>query len=203
MKRYLSLIIISYAILFFNQGCGGSSRTVQRISIDEVTDLSGRWNDTDAKLVSQKMIESLTTKPWVKQFTQKNNKKPVIIVGTIRNLSSEHISTTVFIKDIEEELINNGSVTFVANPEERTEIRNEREDQQSNSSEETAKRLASETGADVMLKGSISTQNDAVEGESVVFYQVDLELINLETNEKIWMGSKQIKKIVKQSSYKW
>ena len=203
MKKYLSLIFISYAILFFTQGCGGSSRTVQRISTDEVTDLSGRWNDTDAKLVSQKMIESLTTKPWVTQFTQKNNKKPVIIVGTIRNLSSEHISTTVFIKDIEEELINNGSVTFVANPEERTEIRNEREDQQSNSSEETAKRLASETGADVMLKGSISTQNDAVEGESVVFYQVDLELINLETNEKIWMGSKQIKKIVKQSSYKW
>lgn len=204
MKTYIYSLLLCFTFALFLQSCSTSSRTVQRVNTNEVTDLSGRWNDTDARLVAQKMIESLTTKPWLQEFIKNNNdKKPVIIVGTIRNMSSEHISTSIFVKDIEEELVNSGKVTFVANPEERNELRNERLDQQNYSSEETAKRLAEETGADIMLKGSISSQTDAVDGEEAIFYQVDLELINLETNEKLWIGSKKIKKIIQKSSYTW
>ena len=54
-----------------------------------------------------------------------------------------------------------------------------------------------------MLKGVISTQNDSFDGEAVKFYQVDLEMINLETNEKVWMESKKIKKLVDQAGYKF
>jgi len=52
-----------------------------------------------------------------------------------------------------------------------------------------------------MLKGVISTQNDSFDGQAVKFYQVDLELINLETNEKVWLDSKKIKKLVEQAGY--
>ncbi len=36
----------------------------------------------------------------------------------------------------------------------------------------------------------------ATKKEQVVYYQVDLELTNLETNEVVWMGDKKIKKQV-------
>ncbi len=131
------------------------------------------------------------------QITKKEfQKKPVIIVGNIKNNSSEHIQTMVFSKDIERELINSGEVTFVASSEERSELRDERSEQQQFSSMETAKRLANETGADFMLKGVISTQNDSFDGQSVKFYQVDLELINLESNEKVWLDSKKLKNLL-------
>ena len=100
-------------------------------------------------------------------------------------------------------MVNSGRVKFVATKEEIQEIRDERVDQQSYSSEETAKNLANETGADFMLKGSIKSQMDAVDGQQVKFYQVDLELINLENNEKVWMDSKKIKKTVEKSSTSW
>ena len=64
-------------------------------------------------------------------------------------------------------------------------------------------RIAAETGADYMLQGSIKTIIDQEGKESVKFYQVDLEMIHLETNEKVWIGSKKIKKLVKKPRMKW
>jgi len=147
------------------------------------------------------MVDGLLDARWISSYVKENQKKPVVIVGTIKNNSSEHIQIKVFSKDIERELINSGEVKFVASSEERSEIRDERSEQQQYSSMETAKRLANETGADFMLRGVISTQNDSFDGQAVKFYQVDLELINLETNEKVWLDSKKIKKLVDQAGY--
>lgn len=199
-KSILSVFVI--LLMVVAQGCG-PSRTVTRIATDEVVDLSGRWNDTDSRLTAEQMIRGLVERPWDDDFQMQNGRKAAVIVGTVRNLSSEHIETGIFIKDIERELVNSGRVKFVATKEERKEIRDERLDQQSYSTEETAKGLANETGADFMLKGSIKSQVDAVDGQEVKYYQVDLELINLENNEKVWMDSKKIKKNVEKSSTGW
>ena len=125
----------------------------------------------------------------------------MVIVGTIRNLTHEHISTGTFAKDLERALINSGEVEFVASAEERGELREERMDQARHSSEETAKPMGEETGADFMLKGSINSIVDQEKRKSVIFYQVDLELIELETHKKVWIGNKKIKKYVKKSRY--
>ncbi|PIQ07766.1 MAG: penicillin-binding protein activator LpoB [Ignavibacteriales bacterium CG18_big_fil_WC_8_21_14_2_50_31_20] len=199
MKNIFFILIASFLVILIT-GCG-SSRTVQRTSSDTTVDLSGRWNDTDSRLTAKKMVDGLLEARWVSNYVKEHKKKPVVIVGTIKNNSSEHIQTKVFSKDIERELINSGEVRFVASSEERSEIREERSEQQQYSSMETAKRLANETGADFMLKGVISTQNDSFDGQAVKFYQVDLELINLETNEKVWLDSKKIKKLVEQAGY--
>lgn len=181
----------------------GCKTKVKRVAVDETIDLSGRWNDTDSQLVSAEMVTDIANRPWVEEYTSKNGKKPVVIVGTIRNLSSEHIETGTFVKDFERELINNGRVTFVASKIERGELRDERTEQQTWAREETQKRLAAETGADYMLQGSIKTIIDQEGKESVKFYQVDMELVHLESNEKVWIGSKKIKKYVKKRSMKW
>lgn len=184
-------------------GCVTPARTVQRTSADTQTDLSGRWNDTDSRLVAEEMIRDMTGRPWLDDFSRDEGRKPVLIVGRIRNLSSEHIDTTPFVKDIERELINGGRVTFVASSAEREDIREERMDQQLEASDETIKRLGEETGADFFLIGAITSQVDAIEGERATLYQVDMELINIETNEKVWIGTKKIKKLVEQRKARW
>ena len=199
MKRNQVLFTLALVCVIAMTGC---KTRVKRVGVDEAIDLSGRWNDTDSQLVSAEMISDIATRPWVEEFTARNGKKPVIIVGTIRNLSSEHIETATFAKDLERELVNNGRVTFVASKMERGELREERMEQQTWSSAETQKRLAAETGADYMLQGSIKSIIDQEGRESVKFYQVDMELIHLESNEKSWIGAKKIKKLVKKRSLK-
>jgi uncharacterized protein (TIGR02722 family) len=191
-------VVVSVLGLMGFAGCA-APRTVQRVAVDEVRDLSGRWNDTDSRLVAEEMLSDVLRRPWLSAFTASAGRKPVVIVGTVRNLSSEHIEMGTFVKDIERELINSGVVKFVASSAERSEVRDERLDQQSFATEESAKRLAAETGADYMLKGGIKTLIDAVDGQQVKFYQIDMELIHVENNEKVWIGSKKIKKVVKQA----
>lgn len=200
-KRGLLIPPLLITIVFLS--CAGPSRSVSRIDTKQVTDLSGRWNDTDSRLVAEAMVEDLLSRPWLSDYQAARRQKPVVIVGQIRNKSSEHINTDVFTKDIERELINSGKVTFVASAEQRQQLREERLDQQHFASLETMKKWANETGADHMLLGSINSIVDAVEGQKVVYYQVNLELIDVEKNIKVWIGEKKIKKLIEQSKYKW
>ena len=202
MRLVVYVMIISG--IFLLSSCGGSSRKVTRVAADQTTDFSGKWNDTDARQVAEEMIRDVLGRPWLQDYlADHDGKKPTVIVGTIRNRSSEHIDTETFISDFERELVNSGRVRFVAASKQREELRKERMDQQSNASMETAKRLANEIGADYMLQGSIKTITDKVEGTKAVFYQTDLELIDMETSEKVWLGQKKIKKIIEQKGTSW
>ncbi len=186
-------------LCFLLASCGQS---ITRVESDKVTDLSGNWNDTDSRLVAEEMIQDVLSRGWIPKFTRSKNKAPTVIVGTVRNLSHEHINTRTFIADMERELINSGEVEFVASAEERGEVRQEIKEQDLNASEATRKSRGNEIGADFMLKGSINTIVDAVDGEQARFYQIDLTLIELGTNRKVWVGQKKIKKIIEKGGFR-
>jgi len=194
MRRSSLVVVLCLAIVIAAAGC--AKKTVTRISEDSTVDLSGRWNDTDSRLVAEEMIRDCLSRPWKTRHWDERKHKPIVIVGVIRNRSSEHIATGTFIGDIERAFVNTGEVDVVASAEERDAVRDERSDQQSNALEETVKRFGREKGADYMMGGEINTITDEEKGERVVFYQVDLNLIDLESNSKTWLGQKKIKKYV-------
>ena len=86
---------------------------------------------------------------------------------------------------------------MVQGGEKRDAVRGERADQQDNSSVSNMKKWGLEVGADYMMQGSINSIVDALDRKKVVYYQIDLELTNMETNEIVWIGDKKIKKFVK------
>jgi uncharacterized protein (TIGR02722 family) len=194
----LAMLVLGVSII---AGCGG--RTVKRTEIDKTIDLSGRWNDTDSRLVSEEMIKDCLGRPWINKFNEKNNNsQPVVIVGTVQNRSHEHINSQLFTKDLEKAFINSVMVQVVASKQEREEIREERTSQQEGMTEkETIKPFGHESGADFMIQGSINSVKDEVKGKYVILYQVNLELIDLRSNQKVWIGEKEIKKYVKKSSF--
>ena len=126
-------------------------------------------------------------------------KEPTVIVGTVTNKTMEHINTDVFVEEIQRALINSGKVNFVASKDERGEIRTERLEQDEFASEETRKAFGKEVGADFMMSGVLNSVADQAGSKAVVFYQANLKLINIETNQIVWNGQKQIKKYVKRS----
>ena len=202
MKRQAVGVMIGVWMMAGLMVAGCASIQVDRVAVDETVDLSGRWNDSDSRMVSEEMIADVLNRNWVMDYRRGHlGKPPVVIVGAVRNRSDEHINTRTFVKDLERALINSGQVDFVADAGERQEVRAERKDQASFASEATAKEEGQETGADFMLKGSINTISDRVKGKQVKFYQVNLEMINIETQRKVWIGEKKIKKIVKQRRF--
>ena len=180
-----------------------STVSVDRLSSDTDIDLSGNWNDTDIRIVAQALVESSLSSGWITQYKMRNPaKNPVVIVGSFLNRSSEHIDTSIIAKRYEMALINSGKVDMVADQNFRASVRDEREEQQYFASEETAKALGKEIGADYLLQGSVRTNLDQSGGSMVRTYYVSAELIEIETNRKVWVGEETIKKLIKQSKFK-
>ncbi len=193
MKNKITYPIIT--LLFLLSSC--MTHKVERVSPDEAIDLSGRWNDTDSKMVADAMVDQILSGSWIDNYTRNNQgNKPVVVVGLIYNKSHEHISSDTFIKDIEKAFINSGRVRLVQAGDKREELRKERAAQQEFASLETAKQWGKELGADFMLNGDLNSIVDTYKKERVNFYQTNLELSDLETNEIVWMGDKKIKKYI-------
>ncbi|MCW4467847.1 penicillin-binding protein activator LpoB [Flavobacterium sp. MFBS3-15] len=193
MKTSPFKFIAALALGFTLINCG--TPNVQRVSENTVTDLSGRWNETDSRLTAEEITAEMMEHSWYSTYAAENGgKKPVIIVGIITNKSHEHIASETFSKDIEKAIINSGRMKLVQGADKREEIRAERADQQNFSSQSTMKKFGLENGADFMLQGTINSIVDQAGKEKTIYYQVDLELTNIQTNDKVWIGDKKIKK---------
>lgn len=184
-----TLVVLTIALI---NGC--ANRKITRVDPNETIDLSGRWNDSDSRLVSEEMIGDVLTSAWLPRYTKANDKRPVVVVGLVENKSHEHINFETFIKDIEKAIIRDGNIRLVVAGEKRNELRKERAEQQDYASPETTKKWGKELGADFILQGTINSIVDAYKKQKVVTYQIDLQLTNIETNEVVWMGDKKIKK---------
>ncbi len=196
MKKILSLIGLCILVL-------ACSTKVSRIDPEETVDLSGAWNDSDSRMVAEEMIDDALSRPWISDFVSGEGHAPAVIVGTVRNLSHEHINVNTFIADMERSLVNSGRVEFVASSTERGEVRDERVDQDLHSRDDTRNPAGEEVGADFMLKGQINTIIDTEGKKQVRYYQVDLTMISMADNRKVWLGQKKIKKIVKNGSVRF
>ncbi len=195
-----SSFLVLLAALTLLAGC---ATRVERIGADEVRDLSGRWNDTDSRLVSEEMIADMLARPWITEHTRRaGGERPTVIVGEVRNLSHEHINTQTFVNDIERALINSGRVRFVASASERVALREERADQDLHAREDTRKAMGREIGADYMLTGTINTIMDVEGRTQVAYYQVDLALTSLADNTRAWVGQKRIKKVIQRARFR-
>ncbi len=192
-------IVILLAMAFLTASCG---KKVSRIQAGEVKDLSGRWNDTDSQLVSKEMIKDSLSWPWINQWIKARGKNPAIMTIGVKNRSSEHINTRTFMKDLERAFLRSGRVTVVADSDQRKSLRAERSDQQTGNVGNPSA-IGRELGADFVLTGELNTISDQEGGKRVIFYQINLELISVETNVKVWIGDKKIKKFIEKSKLKF
>src|SRR3989475_9518326 len=156
------------------------STTGTRLPPEAPVDLSGRWNDTDSRLTAEAMIKDALGGPWPQRFSQLMGRTPVVVVGTVLNRTHEQLNTQTFMKDLERALVRSGQVQFVADAGQRQEGRQE-------------------SGADFMLQGTINSLVDELDSARAVFYQVDLELLDVASNVKVWQGQKKVKKLVERS----
>jgi hypothetical protein len=181
---------------------GCASKQVSRIDPATVTDLSGRWNDSDSRLVANQLIEQSLAADWSRRYARAHGgDAPTVIVGEFRNRSMEHIPVGTFVRDLERAYLSSGAVRVVASADERADVRAERADQQENAQAATRARLAQEQGARYMLQGDVQSIEDGSGGERVLFYQVDATLVDLESNVKVWAGQHKIKKYVERRRF--
>lgn len=197
MKKGFILSVILIAV-FVMAGCS-LRPDVTRVEASQQTDISGYWNDTDSRMVAESMIAEAVTYPWIADFNTKYNQPPKMVIGIIRNKSHEHINMDTFMNDIQRELIKQGKVRFLVSGQERAQVQEEKDYIASKEAEVFNK--GREQGADFIIMGEVSSILDEAGKVQVRYYQVDLQFVNLSTGEKVWIGQKKIKKVVRQPGF--
>jgi penicillin-binding protein activator len=203
MLRVVNLVLV-LTVSVAVASCG-SKRSVSRVAANTQTDLSGNWNDTDARLTSEALIKDCFDKPWLKKFTTDKGRNPAVRVRQIVNKSDEHIDAQVFVKNIERAMVNSGVVDVVAQTGSEMGSANEERAYGASGavSDESAPSIGNATGADYVLVGRIATIVDQIEGQKAKLYKVTFELIDSTTEKKVWMGDHEIKKVIEQAGASW
>jgi uncharacterized protein (TIGR02722 family) len=197
-------LIPTAMILASLAGCasqgGAPNYSVQRVDPEQVVDVDYRFTDDDARSVYRGMVNDALSKPWIDNWKSENGgKRPIVIIGTVKNETNDYIDTKMFTKRLEEEFINSGRVRVVSERDQRGELRDERLAGQEFNRPETIKKVANELGADFMVLGRVGDlkQTSGNGGVIVNYYQVNLEIVDIESNEKVWIQTEEVKKIAR------
>jgi penicillin-binding protein activator len=182
---FLCLILVSCA------------RSVTRMDPGQSKDLSGRWNDTDSREVANKMVADLLGSDKFKEYAKQLGKKPTIIVGLVKNKTSEHIDADNYIKKLELAIFNSGVADLVESDSFRDQLRQERAQQQDFADPATVAKWGKEVGANLILFGEMTSETDTYQKKRLVNYITTLFLTDMETNRRVWYGQQEIKKFVK------
>ena len=200
--RNVFRVSICVVFLFAVLACSGNPK-VKRIDANTTTDLSGNWNDTDVRIVCDSLIKDALASPridrYISDFCSRNiGSRPAVIVGRFRNVTSEHIDTSIISGIMRTSILNSGKLDFVEGGELRDDIRLERQDQQINASATTAAMLKNETGADFMLVGTVNSIIDGAGNRMTRTYYVTATIVDIETNRILWEGeNNSIKKQIR------
>lgn len=203
MKITKIAFALSLAAVLALTSCASNKSPVTRVDSETVLDLSGNWNDTDIGIVCKSLIAEASNSPRIAKFEAENGRPPVVILGRIRNDSSEPadvIHTDIIAKKMENALVNSGVFDFVADAGDREALRAERLAQIDFTNPETAAAIGNETGADLMLVGSVKTSIEkSADGKTESrHYYVYVQMQHLSTN-KLWFSGEndEIKKVIK------
>jgi uncharacterized protein (TIGR02722 family) len=148
-------------------------------------------------MVADQMIYELFNSNDFKKYAEQKGSKPTIIVGYVRNKTSEHIDADNYVKKLEVVIHQSGAADLVESDEFRDALRKERAEQQDFADPATMKKFGKELGADLMLFGEMTSETDVYNKKRVVNYITTLFLTDIETNRRVWYGQHEIKKLVK------
>ena len=190
--------LITYAaivLIGITTGCAGPRAFTKGTYEDPKTIalLDDRFNENDMQLIAKKVVDSILKAPL-------NRPEPAIMLGKMRNRTTEHIDMVALSDKIKTALIQSGKVRFV-DVTNRKDIATEYEYQQSGYVDpEQAKAPGKQTGSDLILTGTLSANVQEVGKDKLIYYKATFQLTDLVSSEIIWTDEKEIRKAYKKRS---
>ena len=150
-------------------------------------DLTAYLNSSDADVICKDIVKQVIASPRIERFSEKNNRDPIVTIGTIKDETGEFFDTQIIANSMKTAILKSGVLEFMANKDVRNEMRDEVFDQADHANEDKAVAIDDEDAADYMLTGSVKlmVQNSGKFQERT--YIVNLELTDLHTHRTVDM----------------
>jgi penicillin-binding protein activator len=161
--------------------------------------LSDQFNENDLQLIAKKIVDSLASS----QAFSEIQGRPVIVVGKMKNSTSEHIDMRSLSDKLEVQLQKTNRFVFM-DKSARQEIAEEYEYQGSGYVRpDQAKRPGEQASADYLMTGEISSIIQEVGADKLVYYKMTAKLHNLRTGTITWTDDKELRKKFEKRGVSW
>jgi len=190
MRPLLAVAILSFALA----GCAGPRAFTRGTYEDPKTIalLDDRFNENDMQLIAKKMVGSMVS--------GLSANSPAIMIGKMRNRTTEYIDLSSLSDKIKTELIQSDKLRFV-DALNRRDIAEEYEYQQSGYVDpDQAKSPGSQTSSGYILTGTLTSNIQEVGKDKLVYYKATFQLTDILTSEIVWSDEKEIRKAFKKRS---
>lgn len=190
-------IAILFTSLLVLAACGPKAFTGgQYDDPEKVILLDDKFNENDMQLIANKLVKSLESHESIRLA----NKKPLVIVGLVRNRTSEHIDVKSMTDKVRTALIKSGKFRF-SDKAAREELKAEYEYQASEYvDQKTAKKPGSQVGVDYLITGDIASNVQEVGRDKVIYYKVTMNLVDVNTNIIEWSDEREVRKRYKKKT---
>lgn len=202
MKK-LMMLLLSLGML---ASCG--SFKAKRVGADEGDDaamsITDKWVDRDTETVVKKTLKQIERHKSFQRYLAKSGKKPKIFIAEVQNETSEPYFP---IRDLNDELLYEFSSAgdfILIDAEARNKLLKEIQYQNDGMvNPNQAKMIGNQSGADLLIFGSVRMQPRSRGGKTIKQYSVNLRMTNLETAVEVLRTRVKVQKYSEQSSTGW
>lgn len=150
--------------------------------------LDDKFNEADMQQMADTIVKSVIACPDI------GDKRPVVIVDTVKNNTEEHIDMSSLTDKIRTALIKSRKVKFVDKDARETIDEEYRYNEAGNVAAEKQKKRGKQTGADYLMRGEMATNVQQVGNDKYIYYKLTMNLVGVESSEIDCTEEKEIRK---------
>jgi uncharacterized protein (TIGR02722 family) len=179
MKKFI--FILASVILFSSCSQFKAERQSAEQSDEKALSITDNWLDKDTNDTVQDIIKQINEHKGFQRFQAQHQGKPALFIAEIQNRTAEAYFP---IDDLNNELLNEMSKTddfVLVDAAARDKLLEEIKYQNDGMVDPaTAKSIGKQTGADLLIFGSVQMKPEMRDGKTVKQYSIDIRLTNLE-----------------------
>jgi hypothetical protein len=200
------LMMMLLCLSFLATSCG--SFKAKRVSSDEGDELAmsitDKWVDKDTENAVADLIKKIEAHKGFQKYLAKRSKKPKLFIADVQNETSEAYFP---ISNINDELLNQFSATgefTLIDAQQRERLLKEIQYQNDGMVKpEDIKQIGKQSGADILIFGSVRMQPAARGGKTLKQYSINLRMTEIESSEEVLRVNTKAQKFSEQSATGW
>ncbi|MBF0359985.1 MAG: hypothetical protein HQK49_03200 [Oligoflexia bacterium] len=206
MKSNL-VLLLTLSLLFTLGSCSSfkAERVDAKKSDEKAMEITDKWVSKDTTIAIKDILQQMQDHKGMKRYMSKQGgKQPKLFIGEVQNNTSEAYFP---IADLNDELLNELSAAGdfkLIDAAARNNILKEITYQNDGMVDpSTAKRIGKQTGADLMIFGSVFMKPETRDGKTIKQYSVNLRVTEIESAEEIMRARTKLDKYSEQKGSGW
>jgi penicillin-binding protein activator len=198
MKTKINLLLLILLIVLLS----ACAPTIRYEIKDEETVTGSDWSAKDLKDVSEYMAGSIKKAAFISSPQYLNERPRWMLARDMKNETDEHVNTRTIMEKIRTRLINDGMANFI-DDQAVEDILNQMKLQQSGLFDnKTVAQIGKMVGAKLILRGTISSIRKKSDRKDIIYYNITLQLVSIQTGEIVWTDEKEIQRLTSKSMFR-